>query len=416
MLVKNGFEGISHFMNHPEMLPYVGYARDVLYVGECVSLPEVFVDKSDLFQNWYEEPTPKILDGFSEQEWRMAKVYFDLRQIISRHYDKYANPKKPRLLEKVTNLYSKIADSKLKRYLNEHHMYDTEPCDMGHMEIIYARKALNYDLEQDARERFLQCSYYTYFQRPNLTAGEFQEIMPNEDKKAFEIFLKVLDVIKPRLVIVMSAKASESIRKHLAEELPCKILLFDSTIPLKWNKEERKKFKQEIGEIFTEKAKNHLKNWIRATGTIDNYFTTAIDEVLIGQQFRNRNSLESLDKLIATNAAELIKKSPDDKKSAWFNCHPLNIGEEKIFPLFLAICRGEEKLETTFEKMLEQAQKIIKKYPESRLVKRNIVLLTDKWDKNLFQNYQSKFSKYKGKISFIFGYIKKTEIKTVGGK
>ena len=39
MLVKNGFEGISHFMNHPEMLPYVG--GEVLYVGECVNLPEV---------------------------------------------------------------------------------------------------------------------------------------------------------------------------------------------------------------------------------------------------------------------------------------------------------------------------------------------------------------------------------------
>lgn len=415
MLVKNGFEGIPHFMNHPEMLPYVGYSRDVLYVGECVSLPKGFADKSELFQHWYEEQTPKKLDGFSEQEWRMAKVYFDVRQIISRNYDKYANPKPSRLLEEIAELYSEIADSKLKRYLNERHMYAAEPCDMGHMEICYARKAVNYDLEQDERERFLHCSYYTYFQRPNLIAGEFQEIMPNEDKKAFEIFLQVLEVIKPRLVIVLSTKASESIRKHLVKELPCKILLFNSPIPLEWNKDDRKKFKQEVEEIFTEKAKNHLKNWIRATGTVDNYFTTAIDEVLIGHQFKNRNSLESLDKLIATNAAELIAKNPDDKKFAWFNCYPLNIGTEKIFPLFLAICRGEEKLETTFEKMLEQAQKIIKKYPESRLVKRNIVLLTDKWNKDLFQNYQNKFSKYKGKINFIFGYIKKTAIKTVGG-
>ena len=115
-------------------------------------------------------------------------------------------------------------------------------------------------------------------------------------------------------------------------------------------------------------------------------------------------------------ADELIAKNPDDKKSAWFNCYPLNIGEEKIFPLFLAICRGEEKLETTFEKMLEQAQKIIQKYPASKLVKRNIIFLTDKWDKDLFKNYRSKFLKYKRQIHFIFGYIKETEIKTVGGK
>lgn len=416
MLVKNGFEGISHFMNHPEMLPYVGYCRDVLYVGECVNLPEGFADKTDLFRNWYEEPTPKLLKGFSEQEWRMTKVYFDVRQIISRNYDKYANPEPPRLLEEVAELYSKIADSKFKRYLNERHMYDTAPCDMEHMEICYARKALNYDLEQDSRERFLHCSYCTYFQRPNLTSGEFQEIIPNEDKKAFEIFLQVLKVIKPRLVIVLSEKVSASIKKFTAGKLPYKILFFDSTFPADWKKDELKKFKSEVGAIFTEKAKKHLRNWIRVTGAVDDYFTTTIDEVLIGRQFRNRNSLESLDKLIATNAAKLIAKNPNGKKAAWFNCYPLNIGEEKIFLLFLAICRGEEKLETTFEKMLEQAQKIIKKYPASKLVKRNVILLTDKWDKDLFQNYQSKFLKYEGLINFIFGYIKGTAIKNVGGK
>ena len=124
----------------------------------------------------------------------------------------------------------------------------------------------------------------------------------------------------------------------------------------------------------------------------------------------------SLDKLIATNAAELTAKNPSGKKGAWFNCYPLNFGEEKISPLFLAICRGDESLETVFEKMLEQAQKIIKKYPATKLVKRNIVLLTDKWDKDTFQNYRGKFFKYDGQIKFIFGYIKNSEIKTVGGK
>lgn len=27
MLVKNGVEGILHFMNHPEILPYVGFEK-----------------------------------------------------------------------------------------------------------------------------------------------------------------------------------------------------------------------------------------------------------------------------------------------------------------------------------------------------------------------------------------------------
>lgn len=139
MLVKNGFEGISHFMNHSEMLPYVGYCRDVLYVGECVSLPEGFADKAELFQNWYEEPTPKFLVGFSEEEWRMAKVYFNVRLMVARNYDKYANPKPPRLLEEVAELYSKIADSKFKRYLNERHMYSTAIWDIWKFVMRAAR-------------------------------------------------------------------------------------------------------------------------------------------------------------------------------------------------------------------------------------------------------------------------------------
>jgi len=218
------------------------------------------------------------------------------------------------------------------------------------------------------------------------------------------------------LIIVLSEKVSASIKKFASGKFHYKILFFNSSSPAEWSKAELKNFKSEVGAIFKEKTIFHLKNWIKATGSVDDYFTTAIDEVLIGQQFRNRNSPKSLDKLIATNASELIAKNPDGKKSAWFNCYPLNIGEEKIFPLFLAICRGEEKLETTFEKMLEQAQKIIKKYPASKLVKRNVILLTDKWDKDLFQNYQSKFLKYEGLINFIFGYIKGTAIKNVGGK
>ena len=137
---------------------------------------------------------------------------------------------------------------------------------------------------------------------------------------------------------------------------------------------------------FKERAEFHLKNWLRATEKEDEYFTSAIDEVLLGTRFENRKSLEGLDRLIATNARELIAKNPtgNDKK-AWFNCYPLEVGATKTFPLFLAICRGDEQLESVFDKMLEQAQKIIKVYSEKALVKRNIILLTDKWDKKVFE-------------------------------
>lgn len=119
--------------------------------------------------------------------------------------------------------------------------------------------------------------------------------------------------------------------------------------------------------------------------------------------------------MIATNARELIAKNPTgNEKKAWFNCYSLEVGITKTFPLFLAICRGDEQLETVFEKILEQAQKIVAVYPEGKLVKRNIVLLTDKWDKNVFENYRDRFLEYKGLIHFVFGFIKESEVRTMG--
>ena len=413
MLVKSGFEGIAHFMNHPEMLPYVG--GEVLFVDECTHLPDnFFVDKVDAFKNWYTEPTPKVIEGVSEQDWRMAKVYFDVRQTVHRSYDKYAKPESPRLLEEVTQLYSEIIDKTFKKYINYRHMYSCYSYDMQHMDICHAMGYLKHDLEQDTRERFRDCSYCTYYQRPNLTAGEFKEIMLDEDKKAFEIFSQILEVIRPRLVVVLSAKAAESIKRRLVGRLPYKILYFTSAIPQEWNKNELRGFKSAVRAIFKERAEFHLKNWLRATEKEDEYFTSAIDELLLGRQFENHRLLEGLDKLIATNARELIAKNPTgNEKKAWFNCYPLEIGATKTFPLFLTICRGDEQLETVFDKMLEQAQKVVDAYPEGALVKRNIVLLTDKWDKETFKKYQNKLLEYKGLIHFIFGYIKESEVRTM---
>ena len=241
--------------------------------------------------------------------------------------------------------------------------------------------------------------------------------MPDEDKKAFEIFSQILTRINPSLVIVLSAKASTSIKKLSKGKLPYKFLFVESEFPHEWSAYKLQKFKKEVGVLFKERAEFHLKNWLRATGQEDEYFTSAIDELLLGSRFENHRSLEGLDKLIVTNARELIAKNPaGNEKKAWFNCYPLEVGTTKIFPLFLAICRGDAQLELVFDKMLEQAQKIIETYPEGKLVKRNIVLLTDKWDKNLFENYRNKFLEYKGLIHFIFGLIRESEIKKMGNR
>jgi len=265
MLVKTGFEGIKHFENHAEMLPHVG--RKILFVGECVNLPgNFFADKAEKFLNWYDEPTAKNFEGLSDSEWRAAKVFFDVRLTICRNYDKYTEPKPQRLFYEISELYNKIISDTFKKYLDFDKMYFPFDCDMQHMHRIYAMNELDYDLNQDAKQRFKNCSFCTYYQRPNLTAGNFQEIMEGEDEKAFEIFLQILKVIEPRAIFVLSKKASDSIKKFFGENLPENIHLLDSEFPSQWTEENYKKFVAIIENLATEKAKYHLKNWTLVTG------------------------------------------------------------------------------------------------------------------------------------------------------
>ncbi len=266
MLVKNGFEGIDFFINHPEMLPHIGNERN-LFVCECVHLPEkIFENQAEKFLNWYEEPTAKNFEGLSDKDWRAAKVYFDVRQTICRNYDKYAEPKNQRLFYEISELYNKIISDTFKKYLDFYKMYFGYGYDMQHMHRIYAMSELDYDLNQDAKERWKNCSFCTYFQRPNLTAGSFQEIMDGEDEKAFKIFQQFLEVIDPKEVFVLSQKASDSIKKFFGDGVPENIHFFNSEFPSQWSVESHKEFVTVVENFATRRAKYHLQNWTRVTG------------------------------------------------------------------------------------------------------------------------------------------------------
>lgn len=266
MLIKNGFEGIDFFANHPEMLPHVGGERN-LFVGECVHLPEkIFENQAENFLNWYDEPTAKSFEGLSDKDWRAAKVYFDVRLMICRNYDKYADPKPQRLFYEISELYNKIVDETFKKYLDFEKMYRGVYYDMSYMHRIYAISELNYDLEQDAKKRWKNCSFCTYFQRPNLTAGSFQEIIPDEDKKAFEIFRQILEVIEPKRIFVLSQKASDSIKKFFGDKIPENIHFFNSEFPSQWSEADLQKFTKVVENFATKRAKYHLQNWTRVTG------------------------------------------------------------------------------------------------------------------------------------------------------
>ncbi len=97
------------------------------------------------------------------------------------------------------------------------------------------------------------------------------------------------------------AQVSASIRRLSGGALTYKICFFDSACPADWSARELKIFRREVESI-----------------------------------------------------------NPDGTLTPWFNCHPLNICPEKIFPLYLAICRGAERLESVFDKIKRYRRRLLK--------------------------------------------------------
>ena len=436
MLINDGISRIPHFTYHPEMLPHIGH-NGILFVGECSHFKDdFFADKSDAFINWYNQPLPKSFDGLSDSQWRLYISNYGIRQTIMRNYDKYAKPEPPIPFDELSKFLSGIIEKSYDKYLNYTHMYSRITFrGMEDMHKGTASLILKDELSADSRARWRDCSYCVYYQRPNLVSGEFKEIMPNEDKFAFDVFQQTIDYISPYLIIVLSVKASESIKSQAGGNLSDNIHFFDSEFPSTWSEPKRKEFTSAVDDIAYRWSKYYKRMWFDVTGANDEYFSFIINEALIGRGWRSEaRPLEALDDIISTNAESLLKYNPYNIKNAkaikkdnfhklfannknltelpWFNSYPINIDTDKIFPLFLATCQGNEDLETVLSKVEEQCQKIVEKYPVDMLIKRNIVLLTDKWNAEIFNNFKSRFQYYERNnyIYFIFAHITESDI------
>ena len=164
--------------------------------------------------------------------------------------------------------------------------------------------------------------------------------------------------------------------------------------------------------------------WLRLSGWEDFYFTITIENAL--SEFK-KSPLEVLDRLIETNALEVLEQNPflvpnaeaiDRKRPErktepvpWFNIHPTYFEMQKIFPRFLAICRGEESLEHVLDVIDEQIDKIAAAYSERQWYKFTIVLLSDKWDRAVFARHRATFDKCRERGIYMAGYwLDKNEI------
>ena len=439
MLIRDDLARLPHFVNHPEMLPFSGY-NGILIVGECANLTDkFFADKADKFLNWYDEPTPKYFEGLTEAEWRLTKVQYNIQQTFMRNYDKYANPQPQRLFYEISELFGKIVTKKAISHVCYPHMYSRIHSSHTGDHINAAAMYLESFLKEDAKGRWRGCSYYTYYQRPNLTEGTFQTIMPGEDEKAFEIFCEIIENMRPHLIIVLSAKVSESIKIQSGNKLPKNVHFFDSPYPSQWTAQARMEFTNIIEEMTCKWLEGYILDWLDVTDNGDDYFIKTIEDVIFEEKYHKINPLQGLDNLIASNAKYIFQCNPLNFKNykesfvlykrkprlldkfkpiPWFNAYPLNVETDKVFPLFLAICRGDESLDTILKKIDEQCQKMIEgitsNYPKDMLIKKNVVLLTDKWDKEIFRKYRNKFYDYKNNgIHFTFSLIKENSTKSI---
>ena len=158
------------------------------------------------------------------------------------------------------------------------------------------------------------------------------------------------------------------------------------------------------------------------------------------QGIKSMTLIEGVDELINSNAEYLLRCNPLNIKDyekvflpfgrrprklfekfepiPWFNAYPIEIKTDKVFPLFLAICRGEETLDKVLTKIDGHCQKMLsnltKDLPTDMLIKKNVVLLTDKWDKSIFRKYCAKFDEYKEKgILFIAVKVTRDKAKII---
>ena len=154
--------------------------------------------------------------------------------------------------------------------------------------------------------------------------------------------------------------------------------------------------------------------WLSLSGREDFYFTITIEKAL--SKFK-KSPLEVLDRLIETNALEVLEQNPflvpnaeaiDRKRPErktepvpWFNAYPMQFDTEELFPRLLAICRGEDSLEHVLYDVIDRH---VGQISMQNWHKRTIVLLSDKWDRFVFKRNRRLFDKCRGRGIYMAGY------------
>ena len=124
-------------------------------------------------------------------------------------------------------------------------------------------------------------------------------------------------------------------------------------------------------------------------------YTVDIDGDLIGTVYSkfmnynpNQNPIQIIDSVLNgedSNNSGLIYKG-------WCNTWPFGMPTDKTYPRFLAICRGEKRVDKSLDEALDNIKKQSKKMVKDCKEKyKTVILLTDIWSLAIFKKYEKIF-------------------------
>lgn len=105
---------------------------------------------------------------------------------------------------------------------------------------------------------------------------------------------------------------------------------------------------------------------------------------------RENNPLQNIDEVLSMQAGD----GKGAMGSPFYNTWPFGADTDEIFPRFLAVCRGRQKLGGVLNIVLRQSRKIADKYGNDEDTLKTVMVLTDKWDAAEFKKYEKELLRY----------------------
>lgn len=153
-------------------------------------------------------------------------------------------------------------------------------------------------------------------------------------------------------------------------------------------------------EVGQERNKKICKDLDR----VDEVMIYNVDRHILNLK-REKNPLQNIDEILSMNYE--FGKGAD---GVYFcNTWPFGTKTAEIFPKFLAVCRGKQKLGKVMDIVLKQSQKIADYYRYDDYARKTVLVLTDKWDVAIFKRYEKKLLEHAANDGIWYIFLLVTE-------